>query len=202
MGVPGALEGWQDSDVTIATVMKSLGYTTGQFGKNHLDDRDEHLPIAHGFDEFFGNLYHLNAEEEPENLDYPADLVLHDGRTFLETFGPRGVIHSLAGEDGTQEIEDTGALTKKRTETIDEETVAAAIGFMEKAHAEGAPFFVWWNGTRGLSSEPDAGILQPRFRAQAASGRGEHGELTEVRTVRRGCSKTSPARMAIGEGRE
>lgn len=148
VGVPGASEGWQDSDVTIATVMKSLGYATGQFGKNHLGDRDEHLPTAHGFDEFFGNLYHLNAEEEPENLDYPADLVLHDGRTFLETFGPRGVIHSLARGDGSQEIEDTGALTKKRMETIDDETVAAAIGFMEKAHAEGAPFFVWWNGTR------------------------------------------------------
>jgi len=148
VGVPGASEGWQASDVTIATVMKSLGYATGQFGKNHQGDRDEHLPTSHGFDEFFGNLYHLNAEEEPENEDYPADLVLHDGRTFLETFGPRGVIRSRALEDGGQEIEDTGPLTRKRMETIDDETLAAAIAFMEKAHSDGVPFFVWWNGTR------------------------------------------------------
>jgi arylsulfatase len=94
VGVPGAPEGWQESDVTIATVMKSLGYATGQFGKNHQGDRDEHLPTNHGFDEFLGNLYHLNAEEEPENEDYPADVVMPDGRTFAEAFGPRGVIHS------------------------------------------------------------------------------------------------------------
>jgi len=148
VGVPGALEGWQASDVTIADVMKSLGYATGQFGKNHQGDRDEHLPTLHGFDEFFGNLYHLNAEEEPENEDYPADLLLANGKTFRQQFGPRGVIHSRANADGTQEIEDTGPLNKKRMETIDDETVAAAIKFMRNARAENKPFFVWWNGTR------------------------------------------------------
>src|ERR671918_752702 len=103
VGLPGAEGGWQEADVTMATVMKSLGYATGQFGKNHQGDRDEHLPTNHGFDEFFGNLYHLNAEEEPENRDYPGDLVLADGRTFQEAFGPRGVIRASA--DG--EIQDT-----------------------------------------------------------------------------------------------
>ena len=100
VGMPGAEEGWQKTDVTIATVMKSLGYATGQFGKNHQGDRDEHLPTMHGFDEFFGNLYHLNAEEEPENEDYPADLVLANGKTFKEVYGPRGVIHSWADGKG------------------------------------------------------------------------------------------------------
>ncbi len=142
VGVPGAAEGWQKSDVTMATVLKSQGYVTGQFGKNHQGDRDEHLPTMHGFDEFFGNLYHLNAEEEPENEDYPKD------PEFRAKFAPRGVIHSYAKDDGTQTIEDTGALTKKRMETIDDETIAAAKDFITRAHAEGKPFFVWWNGTR------------------------------------------------------
>jgi arylsulfatase len=144
VGMPAAKEGWQDTDVTIATVMKSLGYATGQFGKNHQGDRDEHLPTRHGFDEFFGNLYHLNAEEEPENRDYPADMVLANGKTFLETFGPRGVIKAKA--DGT--IEDTGPLTRKRMETIDEETLEAAKDFIKRQHAAGQPFFTWWNATR------------------------------------------------------
>lgn len=144
VGLPGADLGMQEEDPTIAGLLKAQGYVTGQFGKNHLGDKDEHLPTNHGFDEFFGNLYHLNAEEEPENEDYPGDAVMADGRTFRETFGPRGVIKSSA--DGS--IEDTGPLTKKRMETVDEETVAAAIDFIKRANEQGKPFYVWWNGTR------------------------------------------------------
>ncbi|WP_072376555.1 arylsulfatase [Hyphomicrobium sp. NDB2Meth4] len=142
VGLPGAKEGWQKTDVTIPTVMKSLGYATGQFGKNHQGDRDEHLPTMHGFDEFFGNLYHLNAEEEPEDPDYPKD------PEFRKKFGPRGVMHSWANADGTQKVEDTGPLTKKRMETVDEETLAAAKDFIRRTQKEGLPWFVWWNGTR------------------------------------------------------
>lgn len=138
VGLPGAKEGLMAEDATIAEVLKPLGYATGQFGKNHLGDRDEHLPTAHGFDEFLGNLYHLNAEEEPENEDYPKD------PEFRKKFGPRGVIASTA--DG--KIEDTGPLTKKRMETIDDETVAAALDFMDRQVAAKKPFFLWWNGTR------------------------------------------------------
>jgi arylsulfatase len=144
VGLPGAKEGMMEEDPTIAGLLKAEGYATGQFGKNHLGDRDEHLPTNHGFDEFYGNLYHLNAEEEPENEDYPRDMVLPDGSTFLEKFGPRGVIHSFA--DGR--IEDTGPLTKKRMETVDDDTSDRAIRFMEQAHADGKPFFIWWSGTR------------------------------------------------------
>jgi arylsulfatase len=138
VGLPGSDLGLQAEDATIAELLKPLGYATGQFGKNHLGDRDKFLPSNHGFDEFFGNLYHLNAEEEPELPDYPKD------PEFRKKFGPRGVIHSYA--DGR--IEDTGPLTKKRMETVDEETLAAAIRFIESAHKAGKPFFVWWNGTR------------------------------------------------------
>ena len=148
VGMPGAKEGWQKTDVTIATVLKSQGYSTGQFGKNHQGDLDEHLPTMHGFDEFFGNLYHLNAEEEPENEDYPTDMKMADGRTFRETFGPRGVIHSWADGKGGQRIEDTGPLTKKRMETIDDETMAAAKDFIKKQLDSGKPFYCWWNATR------------------------------------------------------
>jgi len=144
VGLPGAEEGMQEEDPTIAVILKDQGYATGQFGKNHLGDRDEHLPTNHGFDEFFGNLYHLNAEEEPENFDYPGDMELADGTTFREKFGPRGVIRSFA--DGR--IEDTGPLTKKRMETVDEEVTAGAIDFMERAAASEKPFFLWWNSTR------------------------------------------------------
>ena len=138
VGMPGADQGLSSKDPTIAQLLKPHGYVTGQFGKNHLGDKDEMLPTNHGFDEFLGNLYHLNAEEEPENADYPKN------PEFRKRFGPRGVIHSYA--DGR--IEDTGPLTKKRMETIDDETVAAAIGFIEQANKDGKPFFVWWNGTR------------------------------------------------------
>ncbi|MEZ6044185.1 MAG: arylsulfatase [Planctomycetaceae bacterium] len=148
VGLPGAKEGWQASDVTLATVMKAAGYSTGQFGKNHFGDRDEHLPTMHGFDEFLGNLYHLNAQEEPENRDYPADYVMPSGKTFLETYGPRGVLKCKADGKGGQTIEDTGPLNKKRMETIDDETVAAAKDFIKRQNDAGEPFFCWWNGTR------------------------------------------------------
>jgi len=144
VGLPGAPEGMKVEDPTIAVLLKAQGYTTGQFGKNHLGDLDEMLPTNHGFDEFFGNLYHLNAEEEPEHPDYPADLKLDGKTTFSEQFGPRGVIHSYA--DGR--IEDTGPLTRKRMETVDEETTAAALDFMDRSVAADKPFFVWWNSTR------------------------------------------------------
>jgi arylsulfatase len=148
VGMPGAKEGWQKTDVTIASVLKNQGYATGQFGKNHQGDRDEHLPTMHGFDEFIGSLYHLNAEEEPENRDYPKDMVLQNGKTFLQQFGPRGVIKSLADGKGGQKIENLGPLTKKRMETIDEETLAAAKDFITRQAKAGKPFFCWWNGTR------------------------------------------------------
>ncbi len=138
VGLPGAELGLSAEDPTIAELLKPLGYATGQFGKNHLGDRDEHLPSNHGFDEFLGNLYHLNAEEEPENEDYPKN------PEFRKRFGPRGVIHSYA--DGR--IEDTGPLTKKRMETVDDETIQAALDFIDSSHKAGKPFFVWWNGTR------------------------------------------------------
>lgn len=138
VGLPGAPEGMKKEDPTIATLLKAQGYVTGQFGKNHLGDRDEMLPSNNGFDEFFGNLYHLNAEEEPEHVDYPKN------PEFKKKFGPRGVIHSYA--DGR--IEDTGPLTKKRMETIDDEVTKATLGFMEKAKQDGKPFFIWWNSTR------------------------------------------------------
>ncbi|HEV7734250.1 MAG TPA: arylsulfatase [Candidatus Binatia bacterium] len=138
VGLPGADIGLQAGDITIAQALKPLGYATGQFGKNHLGDKDEFLPSAHGFDEFFGNLYHLNAEEEPEMPDYPKD------PEFRKKFGPRGVIKSSA--DG--KITDTGPLTKKRMETIDDETTNAAVDFMQRQVKAGKPFFVWFNATR------------------------------------------------------
>ncbi len=142
VGLPGAPEGMTADDPTIADLLRPLGYVTAQFGKNHLGDRDEMLPTNHGFGEFFGNLYHLNAEEEPENPDYPKD------PAFKAKFGPRGVIHSWANPDGSQRIEDTGPLTRKRMETVDREVTDAALGFIDKAHQDGKPFFVWWNSTR------------------------------------------------------
>ena len=138
VGLPGAELGIKPQDPTIAAMLKAQGYATGQFGKNHLGDRDEHLPTNHGFDEFLGNLYHLNAEEEPENEDYPKD------PAFRKRFGPRGVIRATAGG----KIEDTGPLTRKRMETIDDETVSAAIDFIDRQTKANKPFFCWWNGTR------------------------------------------------------
>ncbi len=154
VGLPGATEGLQPQDPTIADLLKPLGYATGQFGKNHLGDRNEFLPTVHGFDEFFGNLYHLNADEEPENVDYPKL------PGFKERFGPRGVLHCYASEKddptldprfgkmGKQTCQNTGPLTVKRMETVDEEFSKAALGFMEKNAKAGKPFFVWWNSTR------------------------------------------------------
>jgi arylsulfatase len=156
VGIPGAKAGLQADSVTIAELLKNQGYVTGQFGKNHLGDRNEYLPTVHGFDEFFGNLYHLNAEEEPEMYNYPKE---KDFPKFRELFGPRGVIHSWAadkddpteeprwGRVGKQKVQDTGPLTKKRMETVDDEFATAAEGFIKKAHADDKPFFVWLNFT-------------------------------------------------------
>jgi arylsulfatase len=153
VGMPGATVGLQKEDPTIAELLKPLGYATGQFGKNHLGDRNEYLPTVHGFDEFFGNLYHLNAEEEPELPDYPKD------PGFKERFGPRGVLHCVAtdkddsttdprwGRVGKQTIKDTGPLTKKRMETVDEEITSAALAWMEKQVKADKPFFLWYNST-------------------------------------------------------
>ncbi len=142
VGLPGAKEGLLAPDPTIADLLKARGYMTGQFGKNHLGDRDEHLPTMHGFDEFFGSLYHLNAEDEPEHPDYFKDPEMR------KMFGTRGVIHTWANPDGTQRIESTGPLTKKRMETIDEEFTRAAIDFMQRAKKADKPFFLWWSSTR------------------------------------------------------
>jgi arylsulfatase A-like enzyme len=139
VGAPGAPVGLQKDDITIAQALKPLGYATGQFGKNHLGDRDEYLPTNHGFDEFFGNLYHLNAEEEPERPYWPKD-----DKEFLKNYNPRGVLHSYAGG----KIEDTGPLSRKRMETIDDETTGAAIDFIARQVKAGKPFFTWMNFTR------------------------------------------------------
>jgi arylsulfatase len=142
VGLPGAKEGLQARDVTLAELLKAQGYMTAQFGKNHLGDLDEHLPTAHGFDEFMGSLYHLNAEEEPENPDYFKDPALK------KKYGTRGVIHTWANPDGTSKIESTGPLTKKRMETIDEEVTKASLEYLERAKKADKPFFLWWNSTR------------------------------------------------------
>ncbi len=141
VGMPGANIGLSAEDPTIAELLKPLGYATGQFGKNHLGDRDEFLPTLHGFDEFFGNLYHLNAEEEPEHVDYPKD------PAFREHFGPRGVLHCWADGHGGQKIENTGPLTRKRMETIDDEVTEHALNFIDKCVDEDKPFFLWYNTT-------------------------------------------------------
>jgi arylsulfatase len=142
VGLPGSKLGLQPEDPTLAELLKPQGYVCGQFGKNHLGDRDEFLPTVHGFDEFFGNLYHLNAEEEPECPDYPKS------PEFKKKFGPRGVLHCWANPDGTQKIEDTGPLNTKRMETMDEEITAGALDFIERQHKADKPFFCWWNSTK------------------------------------------------------
>jgi len=154
VGLPGSTLGLQPEDPTIAEMLKPQGYVCGQFGKNHLGDRNEFLPTVHGFDEFFGNLYHLNAEQEPENPDYPKN------PEFKKKCGPRGVLHSWAassedntvdpqwGRVGAQKIENTGPLTMKRMETVDEEFLNGALNFIEKAQKDGKPFFCWFNSTR------------------------------------------------------
>lgn len=154
VGLPGAKEGLSDKDPTLAQILKQQGYATAQFGKNHLGDRNEHIPTVHGFDEFFGNFYHLNAEEEPENPDYPKN------PAFKEKFGPRGVFKCVAttsannsedarfGKWGKQKCEDTGPLTKKRMETIDDEITASAVDFIDRKGKDGKPFFLWFNSTR------------------------------------------------------
>jgi arylsulfatase len=144
VGLPGAETGISAADPTIAELLKPLGYVTGQFGKNHFGDRDEHLPTAHGFDEFFGNLYHLNAEEEPEHPDYPDP---KDFPNFRSRFGPRGVLKSRVTRTGNHRIEDTGPLTKKRMETIDDEIVDASIDFIQRTQKTKKPFFTWINTT-------------------------------------------------------
>jgi arylsulfatase A-like enzyme len=144
VGIPGATLGMQAEDPSIADLLKPLGYATGQFGKNHLGDKDEHLPTMHGFDEFFGNLYHLNAEEEPELRDYPPE---KDFPNFKKNFGPRGVLHCWARPNGKQKIENTGPLTKKRMETVDDEFLAATIDFIKRQQKARKPFFVWFNTT-------------------------------------------------------
>jgi len=154
VGLPGAKEGLSEKDPTLADLLKPQGYATGQFGKNHLGDRNEFLPTVHGFDEFFGNLYHLNAEDEPENPDYPKD------PAFRAKFGPRGVLRCKAsdkddptedprfGRVGKQTIEDTGPLTRKRMETVDEEFLGATLDFIDRQNKAGKPFFAWFNATR------------------------------------------------------
>src|SRR4051794_32831334 len=144
VGLPGSELGLQAEDPTIAELLKALGYATGQYGKNHFGDRDEHLPTNHGFDEFFGNLYHLNAEEEPEHEDYPDPERFPN---FRQNFGPRGVLRCRRNADGTHEVEDTGPLTRKRMETIDDEIIDGALDFIDRQRAEQTPFFLWLNTT-------------------------------------------------------
>ncbi len=159
VGAPGATQGLQARDITIAQALKPLGYATGQYGKNHLGDRDEFLPTNHGFDEFFGNLYHLNAEEEPERPYWPSNDPM-----FLKAYNPRGVIHSFAGG----KIEDTGPLTVKRMETIDDETTQACSDFITKQAQAGTPFFAWMNFTRMHIFTH----VRPEYEGKAGLGKG------------------------------
>ena len=159
IGIPGSTRGIQASDPTLAEVLKSQGYATAQFGKNHLGDRNEFLPTMHGFDEWFGNLYHLNAEEEPEELDYPGQ----KNAEYKKKYGPRGVLHAWAtdkddkttdpkfGKVGKQKIEDTGKLTRKRMETFDKEVLDETLDWLDRAAKSGKPFFCWFNSPPATS---------------------------------------------------
>jgi arylsulfatase A-like enzyme len=205
VGLPAATLGLQPQDITIAQALKPLGYATGQFGKNHLGDRNEFLPTVHGFDEFFGNLYHLNAEEEPEHPDYPKD------PRFRARFGPRGVLRCKAtdsddptedprfGRVGKQTIEDTGALTKKRMETIDDETSAAAVDFIERQARANKPFFVWFNSTRMHAFTH----VRPSMRGQSGMPDNEYAMACSSMMARSAsCSRrwtisTSPMRRSL-----
>ncbi|MEA2730945.1 MAG: hypothetical protein QOF70_5420 [Acetobacteraceae bacterium] len=184
VGLPGAPEGLSEKDPTLAELLKPLGYASGQFGKNHLSDRNEFLPTVHGFDEFFGNLYHLNAEEEPEHPDYPKPPQYPN---FYERFGPRGVLHCFAanvddptqderfGRIGKQKIEDTGPLTRKRMETVDEEFYSAAVSFIDKSVAANKPFFCWFNTTRmHIHTHPKPSSVDKTGLGIEADGLAEH----------------------------
>jgi arylsulfatase A-like enzyme len=170
VGIPGAPLGMRPEDPSIADLLKPLGYATGQFGKNHLGDKDEHLPTMHGFDEFFGNLYHLNAEEEPELRDYPPE---KDFPNFKKNFGPRGVLHCWARPNGKQKIENTGPLTKKRMETVDDEFLAAAIDFIKRQQKARKPFFVWFNTTHMHFRTH----VKPRSRGQSGRWQSEYHDV-------------------------
>ena len=184
VGMPGADIGLRAEDPTIATALKAEGYATGQFGKNHFGDRDEFLPTAHGFDEFFGNLYHLNAEEEPELRDYPTDAEFPN---FRQRFGPRGVIRSWADPDGTQRIEDTGPLTRERMRTCDEEFRDAAVDFIRRQADADSPFFVWFNSTHmhfRTHGKPESAERAGRWQSEYHDTMCDHddivGELLDV----------------------
>ena len=182
IGIPGSTRGIQKSDPTLAEVLKTQGYATAQFGKNHLGDRNEFLPTMHGFDEWFGNLYHLNAEEEPEELDYPGQ----KNPEYLKKFGPRGVLHTWAsdtddattdpkfGRVGKQKIEDTGALTRKRMETFDQEVTDETLKWLDKHGKSDKPFFVWFNSTAiHIWSHPNPKFVQMAVdEGRAGRGRG------------------------------
>jgi arylsulfatase A-like enzyme len=170
VGIPGATLGMRAEDPSIADLLEPLGYATGQFGKNHLGDKDEHLPTMHGFDEFFGNLYHLNAEEEPELRDYPPE---KDFPNFKKNFGPRGVLHCWARPNGKQKIENTGPLTKKRMETVDDEFLAAAIDFIKRQNKARKPFFVWFNTTHMHFRTH----VKPRSRGQSGRWQSEYHDV-------------------------
>ena len=188
--MPGADIGLRAEDPTIATALKAQGYATGQFGKNHLGDRDEFLPTMHGFDEFFGNLYHLNAEEEPEHDDYPTE---DEFPNFRKNFGPRGVIHSWANGDGTQRIEDTGPLTRKRMKTIDDEILPEALRFMSDAKDERhAVLRVVQHHAHALPHPPQA--RQPRPGRPVAVGVPRHDD--RPRRARRRAARPSSTSWA------